>query len=107
MRHVTGDRPDLPGGRPRAAGHAARPEEAAALATRAWSALPEVAAATAVSPRLRTSRRLRAVPDRGAAAPLLLVHEYRRLALRDRDLPRALLPAAWPGEEARALAAAL
>jgi phenylacetic acid degradation operon negative regulatory protein len=40
-------------------------------------------------------------------ARLLLVHEYRRLVLRDPMLPDALLPADWPGHAARALCAAL
>ena len=87
---------------PRSAG------EAAELAARAWPALREVAAghrrfADAFAP-LATA----AVPP-GDALPLrlLLVHEYRRVALRDPDLPPALLPPGWPGAEARALAAAL
>ena len=35
---------------------------------------------------------------------LLLIHEFRRIVLRDPALPDGMLPAAWPGEEARALA---
>jgi phenylacetic acid degradation operon negative regulatory protein len=38
---------------------------------------------------------------------LLLVHEWRRLVLRDPLLPEALLPEGWPGTTARALAAGL
>ena len=38
---------------------------------------------------------------------LLLIHDYRRLLLRDPQLPAALLPADWPGEQARRLCAAL
>jgi len=38
---------------------------------------------------------------------VLLIHEYRRILLHDTDLPAALLPRAWPGTEARELAAAL
>lgn len=34
---------------------------------------------------------------------LLLIHEYRRLMLRDPDLPAQLLPANWPGQAARML----
>lgn len=37
----------------------------------------------------------------------LLVHEYRRVLLRDPSLPQALLPADWPGLRARALWATL
>ena len=33
----------------------------------------------------------------------LLIHDYRRLLLRDPQLPAELLPAAWAGHEARAL----
>jgi phenylacetic acid degradation operon negative regulatory protein len=38
------------------------------------------------------------------AARTLLVHDWRRVVLRDPGLPLALLPADWPGEEARGLA---
>lgn len=34
---------------------------------------------------------------------IILLHEYRRIILRDPLLPLAMLPAAWPGGEARAL----
>jgi phenylacetic acid degradation operon negative regulatory protein len=33
----------------------------------------------------------------------LLIHEYRRVLLRDPNLPEALLPPAWPGVQARQL----
>jgi phenylacetic acid degradation operon negative regulatory protein len=33
----------------------------------------------------------------------LLIHEYRRVLLRDPGLPEALLPASWPGVQARQL----
>jgi len=36
---------------------------------------------------------------------LLLIQEFRRIVLRDPALPPSLLPAGWPGEEARELAA--
>lgn len=35
------------------------------------------------------------------AARLLLIHEFRRVVLRDPDLPAVLLPSAWPGLSAR------
>lgn len=34
---------------------------------------------------------------------VLLIHDYRRLLLRDPELPAALLPPAWPGQAARLL----
>jgi phenylacetic acid degradation operon negative regulatory protein len=34
---------------------------------------------------------------------LLLIHDYRRLLLRDPELPDVLVPAGWPGQTARAL----
>jgi phenylacetic acid degradation operon negative regulatory protein len=40
------------------------------------------------------------------AARILLVHELRRVVLRDPGLPAALLPAPWIGEEVRRLTAA-
>ena len=38
-------------------------------------------------------------------ARVLLIHEFRRIVLRDPALPRSLLPTDWPGASARALAA--
>jgi phenylacetic acid degradation operon negative regulatory protein len=38
-------------------------------------------------------------------ARTLLIHEFRRIVLRDPGLPAALLPADWPGRDARALTA--
>ncbi len=37
----------------------------------------------------------------------LLIHEYRRVLLRDPNLPEALLPASWPGIDARQLCESL
>ena len=37
------------------------------------------------------------------AARTLLIHDWRRIVLRDPSIPLALLPEDWPGEEARAL----
>ncbi|HLO62696.1 MAG TPA: PaaX family transcriptional regulator C-terminal domain-containing protein, partial [Azonexus sp.] len=34
---------------------------------------------------------------------MLLIHDYRRLLLRDPELPEVLLPAEWPGQQARLL----
>lgn len=42
-------------------------------------------------------------PDTAFIARTLLIHDYRRLLLRDTRLPDELLPSAWPGVEARNL----
>lgn len=44
------------------------------------------------------------VPLDAAAARTLLVHDWRRIVLRDPGLPAQLLPPDWPAEEARAIA---
>lgn len=47
----------------------------------------------------------RPVPGADAlVARVLLIHEFRRIVLRDPGLPAALLPPDWPGAAARALA---
>ena len=68
-----------------------------------WSAIPAVGFAMLfnVPPRM-----LKYCAMGGALAHslrTLLIHDYRRLLLRDPQLPAELLPAAWPGHEARAL----
>ena len=46
-------------------------------------------------------------PAQAFAARVLLLHHWRRAVLHDPRLPAALLPASWPGHEARALCARL
>ncbi len=41
------------------------------------------------------------------AARTLLIHDWRRIVLRDPGLPAALLPQDWPGEAARHLTASI
>lgn len=57
----------------------------------------------------RWGRRARDARDPAAAlrARTLLIHEFRRVALRDPGLPEALLPRDWPGARARAAVAGL
>ena len=43
-------------------------------------------------------------PADALVARVLLIHEFRRIVLRDAALPPALLPPDWPGASARALA---
>ena len=82
--------------------------EAQAIAAQAWPGLPAVADGYR---RFAESFAPLAGMDIPAAEALplrlLLVHAYRRVALRDPDLPAALLPEDWPGGAARTLAAAL
>lgn len=42
-------------------------------------------------------------PSDAFIARSLLIHEYRRVLLRDPNLPKAFLPADWPGVQARRL----
>lgn len=80
----------------------------AELVARAWN-LGELAAdyaafVAAYMPVLAELRRQRDLVVADADAfllRLLLIHDYRRLLLRDPELPDALLPAAWPGQTAR------
>ncbi len=46
-------------------------------------------------------------PERALELRLLLIHDFRRLLLRDPELPLALLPPDWPGQSARDLCQAL
>ena len=46
-------------------------------------------------------------PAEAFFARTLLIHEYRKVLLRDPNLPQALLPANWPGMRARQLCEAL
>jgi phenylacetic acid degradation operon negative regulatory protein len=86
-------------------------DEAAEVAARAWAVLPAVAAGyrrfVADFAPLRDGAASAVPPDEALPLRLLLVHEYRRVALRDPGLPSALLPPGWPGAEARTLAATL
>ena len=49
----------------------------------------------------------RLTPAEAFYARTLLIHEYRRVLLRDPNLPEAFLPAHWPGVRARQLCEAL
>jgi phenylacetic acid degradation operon negative regulatory protein len=83
-----------------------------ALAAAAWK-LDALAAAyrafiarfTPLDAALRRRRSRTMAGDDALVARTLLIHEFRRIVLRDPGLPAALLPPGWPGAEARALAA--
>lgn len=81
-----------------------------ALAARVWP-IADMAAAyerflSAFRPLHTAVTAGRALSDLDAlAARVLLVHEYRRIVLRDPILPAEILPTAWPGAAARRLCA--
>jgi phenylacetic acid degradation operon negative regulatory protein len=83
-----------------------------ALAARCW---PLEATAAAYDRFLAAFGPLRTALERGAvfsdleafAARILLIHEYRRIVLRDPALPLELLPQDWPGTRARELCASV
>ncbi|MFT0532922.1 phenylacetic acid degradation operon negative regulatory protein PaaX [Castellaniella hirudinis] len=50
---------------------------------------------------LRRDRHTRLEPEESFLLRILLIHDYRRLLLRDPELPEVLLPADWPGQTAR------
>lgn len=83
------------------------PGQARALAAAAW---PLQAHAQAWATFLRRHEPLlsgaaQATPEEAFLARLLMIHEYRRLLLRDPALPAELLPGGWKGEAARDLVA--
>ncbi|GLI25243.1 phenylacetic acid degradation operon negative regulatory protein [Xanthobacter flavus] len=85
-------------------------EEQRALAARAW---PLEQTAEAYRRFIDTFEPLAAELQAGAAltdleavvARVLLIHDYRRIVLRDPILPSAILPEDWPGLAARAVCA--
>lgn len=87
---------------------AGRAADAADLVRRAWN-LEELAAAyagfvAAYRPILDQLEKVAEVADEDAfLLRILLIHDYRRLLLRDPDLPEELLPNRWPGRQARSL----
>jgi phenylacetic acid degradation operon negative regulatory protein len=92
--------------------HAGAPETALHLAARAWP-LDDLGARYSRFNAMFTPVR-EALPGRGdpddlacLAIRILLIHEYRRIVLRDPLLPAALLPESWPGRAAHNLCAAI
>lgn len=90
--------------------HADAADDVHALAAAAWKLAPIADAyrgfMTRFTPLDRTLARAKRVPGTEALiARVLLIHDFRRVVLRDPGLPAALLPANWPGTAARLLAA--
>jgi phenylacetic acid degradation operon negative regulatory protein len=52
---------------------------------------------------LRRDRHAEVAEEDAFLIRTLLIHHYRRLRLRDPELPDVLLPAEWPGQKARLL----
>jgi phenylacetic acid degradation operon negative regulatory protein len=105
----------LAGRRPGAALHLlaeAEPETGRALVARAWS-LDDLAVRyqhfNGIFARPRDALAAKGAPDDLAClvVRILLIHEYRRIVLRDPLLPTPLLPSDWPGRQAHDLAAAI
>ena len=85
------------------------PQAMQALATRAWP-VDKLAALykdylTRFVPLAPAAAAL--PPNEAMPARALLIHDYRRIVLRDPRLPAGLLPADWPGYAARELCARL
>jgi phenylacetic acid degradation operon negative regulatory protein len=90
--------------------HADASDDVHALAAAAWRLEPLAAAYRGFIERFAPLDRTLAgtAPIDGAdalVARVLLIHEFRRIVLRDPGLPVALLPADWPGGIARDLTA--
>lgn len=89
---------------------AGAPEELQSLAARAWN-FPALAVLyerfyTVFSPLLEALRQGEVLfPTEAILARVLLIHEYRRIILRDPMLPVEILPPDWPGETAQTLCA--
>lgn len=107
MLGVAGDPALLPKGLPVLLGTPRTVEEARLLVLRAWplESLAEGYARflDAFAPLAEAA----IPPEEALPLRLLLVHEWRRLVLRDPLLPASLLPEDWQGTRARGRAAAL
>jgi phenylacetic acid degradation operon negative regulatory protein len=83
------------------------PAEDRELAGRCWDLEALAAGYEGFAGRIRARRpryERAALDDRSALVERIrLVHDYRHLVRHDPQLPRELLPAEWPGEEARQL----
>ncbi|MCX7896548.1 MAG: phenylacetic acid degradation operon negative regulatory protein PaaX [Rhodocyclaceae bacterium] len=73
------------------------------LSTLATDYTAFVAAYLPILAELRRHRGHELAPQEAFLLRLLLIHDYRRLLLRDPELPDVLLPQDWPGQQARLL----
>jgi phenylacetic acid degradation operon negative regulatory protein len=107
MVGVAGDPAELPKGVPVIAGAVRDQAEARQLVARGWPLEALGQGYRRFLHAFEPLRGARVAPDEALPLRLLLVHEWRRLVLRDPLLPAPLLPEHWPGGRARDLAAAL
>lgn len=97
-----------PARRPLIVAGAAAPDEAARAAIeRLWDLKALGRAWTDFAKALPAFARHAGDPARALTARLRLIHEFRRVALRDPGLPPALLPRDWPGTATRRAVAGL
>lgn len=95
-------------GRPVIVAGSGGPDPAArALIERLWDLKALGRAWSDFAKRLRPLARELGDPAAALRARLILIHEFRRVALRDPGLPASLLPRDWPGACARRTVAAL
>jgi phenylacetic acid degradation operon negative regulatory protein len=108
--HGVGRRPTWPDGTLVFDADLAAPATAAALIAKGWD-LKELAlryrAFAGRFERVLAALREPPDPETGFVLRTLLIHEYRRLHLRDPLLPERLLPAEWPGTRAALMCRAL
>ncbi|WP_270935021.1 PaaX family transcriptional regulator C-terminal domain-containing protein [Falsiroseomonas oryzae] len=107
MLGIAGDPERLPRSAPMLHATPRSMAEAQLLAARAWPLETLAEGYGRFLDAFAPLRDARVPPADALPLRLLLVHEWRRLVLRDPLLPAELLPAAWPGTPARVLAAEL
>jgi phenylacetic acid degradation operon negative regulatory protein len=107
MVGVAGDPALLPRGLPVLIAQGRGAEDARLLAARAWPLETLAEGYGRFLDAFAPIEPLDIPPAEALPLRLLLVHEWRRLVLRDPRLPDALLPQGWPGHAAHALVAAL
>lgn len=107
MLGVAGDAALLPKGAPVLVGATRDAAEGRLLAARAWPLEALSAGYARFLAAFLPLREATIPPAEALPLRVLLVHEWRRLVLRDPLLPDALLPPDWPGTPGRALTSAL
>jgi phenylacetic acid degradation operon negative regulatory protein len=107
MVGVAGDPTLLPRRLPVLVAQGRGAEDARGLAARAWPLEALAEGYGRFLDAFAPVEMLDVPPEEALPLRLLLIHEWRRLVLRDPRLPEALLPEAWPGHAAHTLVASL